>query len=165
MYLYFDGEEWIVGDTPGSKRGALRHTTSRNTTEVPTNGWMYFDQTLDSFQNDPTLTINPGPLPPLPRKFIVTASGAAAEKWPSMFGVFTRTERWWLGRPVYINSRGRLLHHGALTDGWMIGGELGLWYLRGSRSYHSPASERSWLYWTGIGTEGKPASVTVIGSD
>ena len=48
--------------------------------------------------------------------------GAAAEEWPSDQGVFTKTERWWRGRPVYVNTEGQLLHHGGT---WDIGSKLG----------------------------------------
>ena len=159
VYCYPDkDDEWWVSSTPGKKGGWLRNP--RPSKSLPTSGWQYYDG--KSWHDDPTLTISPGPLPPLARQFTVTATGAAAE-WPSYLGVFTRTQRWWLGRPVYTNTQGQLLHHGLGDAGWMIGNALGYAALTGSRAHHSPVSEDSWRYYTG--SEWKPASVTVTGSD
>ena len=160
-YLYQDdNNKWWVSDTLGEKRGWLRSNPSKT---LPTSGWQYADQNKNPWQEDLTLTVTPGPLPPLPRQFTVTATGAAAVKWPSYLGVFTRTQRWWNGMPVYVNTEGRLLHHGNNDSGWMIGDKLGYKALRGSWARHSPASEDNWRYWTG--SEHKPAFVTVTGSD
>ena len=161
-YLYPDEDDkWYVGSVPGEKSGWLQNPTPSKT--LPTSGWQYRDGDGKTWHDDPTLTVTPGPLPPLPRQFTVTVTGAAAEKWPSYLGVFTRSERWWRGRPVHTNTEGRLLHHGPTDYGWIIGPTLGMYGLRGSRPHYSPASEDSWRYWTG--SEDKPASVTVTGSD
>ena len=106
--------------------------------------------------------MTPGPLT-LPGQFTVTARGAAARVCPECLGVFTKTQRWWDGRPVYVNAEGRLLYHGTADNGWVIEEELGYAALRGSRARHSPVDENRWRYWTGL--EYKPASVTVTGSD
>ena len=120
-----------------------------------------------AFQDDSTLIITRGPLPPLARLFTVTASGAASEKLPEFPGVYRRTQRWWFGRPVYTNTQGKLLYHdnspGTFYDSWVIGDALGAAVLRGSWCHHSPSSEDNWTYWTG--TQWKPASVTVISSN
>ena len=156
VYLYPDeDDEWWVGSTPGQKRGWFYNSSPSKT--PPNIGWMFDDGW--SWYNDTSITITPGPLPPLPRQFTVTALGAAAEEWPSFLGLFTRTQRWWLGRPVYVNTQGRLLHHGHQDKGWVIGPSIASIALRGSRAHHNPASEDSWRYWTGSGYE--PASVTV----
>ena len=163
VYLYRDENgEWTVGPTPGATDGWLNNPLPSQT--VPTFGWKYTPDG-EGWYDDRTLAVIPGLLT-LPRQFMVTATGAAAEKWPSYLGVFTRTERWWLGRPVYVNTEGALLHHGAGGDGWMIGDKIGYSALRGSRARHSPITEDRWSYWTG--SESKPASVTVTvktGSD
>ena len=159
-YLYQDEDEkWWVGKTPGEKWGYLQSIILSKT--LPTAGWSYSYK--GSFHEDSSLIVTPGPLPHLRRQFTVTASGAAAEKWPSSLGVFTKTQRWWNGRPVYVNTGGKLLHHANQDAGWMIGDELGKYYLRGSRAHLSPVDEDRWRYWTGSGT--KPASVTVTGSE
>ena len=158
-YLYRDkDDEWWVSDTPGARTGILYNTRTSQT--PPTSGWKWGDG--ESWYFDQTLTVTPGPLPYLPMQFMVTAMGVAAEKFPSFLGVFTRTERWWNGMPVYVNTEGRLLHHGNGDLGWMIGDKVGYYALRGSKAHHSPVSENRWCYWTG--TRLKLASVTVTGS-
>ena len=62
---------------------------------------------------------------------------------------------------MYVNTVGRLLHHGSDDSSWVIGDKLDYRALRGSQARHSPASEDSWEYWTG--SEWKQASVTVTG--
>ena len=164
IYLYpveddkFD--KWLVWKTHGEKAGWLYNPRSSQT--LPSSGWTYSDGT-GTWPSDQTLTVTPGPLPPLPRQFIVTATGAAAEVCPKCLGVFTKTQRWWLGRPVYVNTGGWLLHHGPEDYGWLIGDKLLYGGLRGSRGRHSPAEEDNWKY-ASYG-EWKPASVTVTGSD
>ena len=158
VYLYPDADDkWYVGSTPGKRRGWLRNPNPSKT--LPTSGWQYAKE--GTWQDDPTLTVTPGPLPPLAREFTVTATGAAAKKWPSYQGLFTRTVRWWAGRPVYTNTEGRFLYHAAGDWGWTIGDTLGKAALRGSQARHSPASEDNWKYWTG--SEWKPANVRVTG--
>jgi len=160
IYLYRnDDGTWNVWSTPGEKSGWLYNRRSSKT--PPSSGWLWGDG--QSWHDDQTLTMTPGPLPPLPRQYKVTLTGAAAVKWPSYQGVFTKTQRWWFGRPVYVNTEGRLLHHAPGDNGWVIGDKLGKRALWGSQARHSPTEENSWEYWTG--SEYKPASVTVTGSD
>ena len=160
IFLYPDADDsWWINDTPGEMAGRLLNPSPSKS--LPTSGWQYDDPSMEHWQDDPNLTISPGPLPPLARQFTVTATGAAAERFPSYLGVFTRTERWWEGRPVY--TQGRLLHHGPNNHGWVIGDALGKIALSGSKAHHSPVSEENWRYWTG--SEFLPASVTVTASD
>ena len=155
-YLYPDkDDEWWVGPTPGGWTGWLKNYRPSKKPQN-TSGWHYAEG--GTFHDDQTLSVTAGPLT-LPRHFTVTVTGPAAKKWPSYQGVFTRTERWWHGRPVYNNTEGRLLYHGGT---WDIGVNLGSYELAGSPGY-SPASGKSWTYYTG--SERKPASVTVTASD
>ena len=160
-YLFCkEDDKWWVSFTteePGLNPGWMFNPRPSRT--PPSSGWLYADGT-GTAQEDRNLTVTTGPLPPLPGQFSVTARGAAAEKCPECLGVFYKTERWWSGRPVYVNSKGMLLYGDA---DWIIGPELGSYILRGSRSYHSPASENRWKY--ASEPEDKPASVMVIGSD
>ena len=142
-----------VGPKPGESAGWLRNLTASS------KGWQWVDG-KGGWHDDPSLTILSGPLTPLSRKYIVKATGAAAETHPSSLGVFTKTEKWWRGRPVFINTQGQLLYHAAC---WGIGDTFGYAALRGSQSHHSPDTERSWTYWTG--SEYKSAFVTVTSSD
>ena len=163
-YMFQDsGNRWWVGDTPGKKAGVLQNRRT-NIEGLPENGsWLYWDLSKKSWQDDKTLTVSSGPLPTLPRLFTVTATGAAADKFPDYLGIFTQTQRWWEGKPVYTNTQGCFLHQGGIDFGWMIGRALGRYVLRGSRARDSPSTEDSWRYWTESGD--KPASVTVTGSD
>ena len=79
----------------------------------------------------------------------------------SFLGVFTKTNVWWNGRPVYKSSKGKVLHHGHGGKGWMIGPELGFYEFIGSRSHHSPVSEQNWKYLFALGPVWKPATITV----
>ena len=82
--LYPDEDDrWWVSSTPGKKKGWLRNPIPSKS--LPTSGWQYTDG--KSWHDDPTLTISPGPLPPLARQFTVTATGAAAESWPECLGL------------------------------------------------------------------------------
>ncbi len=163
MYLYQDdSEKWTVGKIPREKRGSLFNPRSMPSKTMSRSGWMY-SIVNDGWHDDSSLIVTPGPLPPLPRQFLVTATGAAAEVCPECLGVFTKTQRWFWGRPVYVNEEGQLLHHGKKDYGWMIGPTIGSYNLRGSRARHSPTEEDRWEYWTKSGD--KPASVTVTGSE
>ena len=53
----------------------------------PTTGWQYYNWDTRRLTHDASLTVSPGPLPPLPRQLTVTASGAANEKWPTSSGM------------------------------------------------------------------------------
>ena len=161
-YLYPDeDDEWWVSSTPGVRAGVLWNPSHNKTPAPPSSGWRYVDGL--SWISDDTLSVTPGTLPPLPRHFLVTVSGAAAEKLPSYRGLFSRTERWWMGRPVYENTVGMFLYHTARNWGWVIGNTLHGSALRGSRARISPSYEDSWTFWAG--SEWKPASVIVTSSD
>ena len=157
MYLYPGKDDvWNVGATPGESKGWLKNPSPSKT--LPTSGWQYYDS--KAWQDDPSLTITLGPLPPLCSQYNVGVTGAANEKRPSYQGVFTRTDRWWLGRPVYDNTQGRLLYHGAAADGWVIGSKLGYNVLRGYEGAHvSPVSQSNWKYY--VNQHYEPANVTV----
>ena len=148
VYLYPDKDDlWHVGPSPTKERGWLYYPSSSKT--PPTGGyWWCYPDTGASLKTN-GLSITHGPLPPLPGQCTLTASGAAAKKYSSFLGVFTRTERWWRGRPVYVNTEGRLLYHGADDDGWGFSFFLDDSKLKGSRGYLSPDDEDNWRYWTG----------------
>ena len=149
----------MISSSPNAneRRGWLYNPIPSKT--PPTSGWQYAYK--GTWPHDPTMTISPGPLPPLARQFTVKTTTRDADK--KCLGVFTRSEMWWLGRPVYINTWGRFLHHSTGDCGWVIGDALGKVGLRGSRARHSPESEDTWRYWTG--SEFRLASVTVTASD
>ena len=78
VYLSRDRDDlWNVGEIPGG-RGYLWNPDSWrfNTSELPTSGWWYTDG-REWIDDDDSLTVTPGPFPPLPRHFLVIAKGAA----------------------------------------------------------------------------------------
>ena len=158
VYLFHDVDCWLVGRTPIPGEERLRSPSFKKT--PPSSGWEFIDD--DEWQDDWTLTVIPGPLT-LSRQYKVTLTGAAAEKWPTHHRVYTKTQRWWFGRPVYVNTDGVFLYHGGSGDGWTMSDTLGSRVLWGSWARHSPAEEDRWRYWTG--SEYKSASITVTGSD
>ena len=173
-YLYKDeDDDWMVGPTPGGKTLWMGNINSTNLTTGDGDWVVSFN---DTWYFDHSITVTPGPLPPLPSQFIVTASssGEFAKISDSLedLGVFNKTERWWAGRPVYMNTQGHFLYHS--FQSWMIGHKLGYFTLMGSKSYKSPADVKSWTYvvtetttyldgysYTSSNGE-KPASVTVL---
>merc|ERR1711862_383007 len=79
IYLYpLNDGKWQVAIQISSSEMAAFLLNPGPSRTIPTSGWQYSDG--KSYQDDPTLTITPGPLPPLARQFRVTATGAAAEK-------------------------------------------------------------------------------------
>ena len=163
--MYPDADDkWWVSHTPGEKSGYLHNPIPCKVLDLHIDNddwrqrqrWQYADPSKrETWQDDRTLIVSRGPLPPLPMMFNVTATGAAANA-RSFLGVFTRTQRWWNGRPVYSNTQGRVLHHGDL--GWDIGPAIGYSLIRGSRSHHSPVSEENWRCTV---TDNQTVSVTV----
>ena len=141
--------KWRVRTACGMEM--LRSNNPSN--NVPTGGWQYYDG--KSWHEDATLAVTPGPLPALARQYKVEA------KCPLFQGsvLFTKTEKWWLGRPFYDSGQGLFLYHGHT---WGIGRRLGHnSALRGLWSSHIPASGRSWKFWNG--TDWKQTTVVVTG--
>ena len=156
-YIYPVDDSWYVGSTPGEKKGYLRNRTTSNT--LPLVGWEVANGKGGwTATADPTLVISPGPMTSLCDSLTVSASGPAAEEQSNRLGEFSRTDIWWLGRPVLRNSQGQLLHMSP-NQGWVVGEKLGRSGLAGSMAHHCPAQERKWTYLDG--SKWKPASVTI----
>ena len=156
LYYTLEYEAWVVARTIPSMEFWIMSE------ELQTD-WMYFDG--DTWKSDPSLTINPGPLPPLPSQFTVTTEvrpSSISGVYKSISGVYNKTERWWAGRPVYVNMDGMLLYH---DWSWMIGDELGYTFLWGSQSHHSPDCERNWTYENVHDNETDEASVKIVPGD
>ena len=164
VYMYPDSDHtWWVGPCPGAKAGWLHNPTPSVTLPefLAENDWQCWVDSDKRWAVDPFLTIFPGSLSDLSAGYRVTASGEAARRWPAAFGLFTRTQRWWNGRPVFENNKGWFLHHGQ-SVGWMIGSKMGKHELMGSRwSHHCPASENHWKYFDFDASKFRPASVSV----
>ena len=160
VYLYCNEYGWWnVGYTPAGY-GYLWNTIPSEIPPSVSVGWQYLDSR--EWTTDDSITITPGTLPSLPEKLLVIGHGAANEDYESLMGVFTRTQMWWNGRQVYVNTKGMFLYHGPMDYGWAIGVKLGYSALKGSRARHSPASEVNWNYWSKISSDWRPASVTVL---
>ena len=153
-YVYPIDDEWRVNKTPGEKTSWLKNLTkSKN---VPANGWMHYDvEGKKTWHADRSLVISPGIMTSLCDKLTVSASGAAAERWPECLGEFSRTEMWWRGRPVFRNSQGELLYNG--WNGWIVGFAFCYASFEGSIARQCPATEKKWSYWD----ESKDHSATV----
>ena len=153
VYLYpLNDDKWHVGPTPGKK--GWMYSNSPSKTPCTGDWWWYSTNTNsrgdgENWKKDNGLSITHGPLPPMPGQCTLTALGAVAKMYPSYLGLFTKTERWWRGKPVYVNTKGALLYHGSNDDGWGISFFLFDSKLKGSRGYLSPDDEDSWRYWTG----------------
>ena len=99
-------------------------------------GWEYYDG--ETWHPDPSLTVIPGTLPPVPSQYTVTASHAS-ETWSAYSGVYKKTEQWWAGRPVYVKTEGaeQLFPNQVLflyqESRWNIGPKLGWYALRESQ--------------------------------
>ena len=159
QFLYQTKDDmWMVGRIPFALKGVLCNRNPSKT--VPRSGWEY---TGEGWHDDPALSVTPGPLPPLARQFTVTAYGHVSEKCSNCLGVYTDTEKWRNGRPVFENAHGWELSHSGHDVGWEMGN--GRCYpLKGSQSHHSPASERRWMYRTLSGDRPASIIVTVTGT-
>ena len=154
-YIYPVDDEWYINHTLGEKSGYLKNPTKSKS--LPLVGWMYCTKPEDPWAADTTLEISPGPLISLCDSLTVSAWGLAALQ-SDCLGEFSRTNRWWLGKPVFRNRQGRLLHQSG--KGWDVGPDLVLSCLQGSMTHHCPAKEENWThYWDGKNDE--PASVTI----
>jgi len=151
-YLYRDEDDkWWVSDTPGERSGWLRNTGSSQTPPINTHTWQYFDPTKKTWQENQDVFVTDDFSPMLSEFSVLLSVVAYPEKWKVLgkyLGSFIKTQRWWLGRPVYANEEGRLLYHGGDEYGWVIGDRIGTRVvLRGSdlRAY----STFGWEYYTG----------------
>ena len=98
-------------------------------------GWEYYDG--ETWHPDPSLTVTPGTLPPVPSQYTVLASH---ENWSAYSGVYKKTEHWWAGRPVYVKNEETeqiFPHLNVLylyqESSWRIGNKLGWYALRESQ--------------------------------
>ena len=164
VYMYPDTDhKWWVGPCPGAKAGWLHNPApSKKLPEFLTESdWQCWVAPDKMWTGDPYLTIFPGPLSDLSPAYTVTASGDAARRLPAALGMFTMTQRWWNGRPVFENNKGWFLHHGQ-SVGWMIGSKIGRHELMGSTwSHYSPASEKDWRYFDSDASKFKPATLCI----
>ena len=144
VYLFrVDSQGWFI--TYGSRD--MRDTRLKCTIDsedIPTEGWKNFNLGDGKWNDVRTLTITPGPLTPC-RKITITGSGEIATKHDNKLGTFTPTNRWYYGRPVYINTSGKFLYSQGVyfVPSWVVGDKIGdrgvriSWY---QTDYNCPAS-------------------------
>ena len=75
--------------------------------------------------------------------------GAAAEKWRGCCdGLFSFTNSWVFGRPVYYNVDGNMLYlyYGGI---WMVGPEFGKNWMTSTFGPLLPTNAKFWNYWDG----------------
>ena len=85
-------------------------------------------------------------------------STAAADKFPEKIGVFTRTNKYYIGKSVFVNNSGWYLHSSG--DGaWSVGPKIGEAGICSTLTGLWPAQIKTWTYWNGA--DDKPAQVTI----
>ena len=143
---------WYV--SVSGQKNRLRYNRSRTSVPTGRGGWKYVKSRYEIL-DDPSLTVTLGSYPlEADYGFRVTVSGdQAANVYSPTTGYFAKTDLWWLGRPVFKNSRGRLLMHG--TKGWMIGPLSGNYELRGYGSHISPEDQTNWKWLMGNDNDGR----------
>ena len=95
LYKYSGSGSWLVSDILDGGNGWL-FNNNKDTTSVPASGCQFYDG--EKWIGDPTLNVREGGLSNICEQYIVSASGFAAEKYPSLLGQFSITDVWYNGR-------------------------------------------------------------------
>ena len=155
--FHHNKSEWFVSESKTKTAFTAEWLKSRSSSEEPPlEKWEYATLApLAFWHKDPGLKVTRGPMSSLCNTLKVTLYDYAAQRYPDLQGKFNRTDRWLYGRPIFENSSGIVLfqhndHASDGNDGWAIGWEVGVHYLRGLMAHHCPSSEKSWSYWNGI---------------
>ena len=88
----------------------------------------------------------------------LSATGVAAEKWPTYLGRYVATEEF---RPVFRNSNDVYLYRdsdGTWRASKMIGGRG---HFESVDTAECPASNSQWQYWAGVGWDWHSGDITV----
>ena len=113
----------------------------------------------DEWQADASLTITVGHLDICSIVKITETVQAYGNHWivQDTLGVYTRTEKWYNGRPVYIKDN-QYLHVG--NDGnWSVGDQIGSYYIKSTGAPLSPVDAKKWYYQ--YRNEDNPADISV----
>ena len=88
----------------------------------------------------------------------ISATGAAARECPKSFGQFTKLDRWFNGRPLFVNNKGQYLH---VSNGgyWFVSSELNEPGICSKGAPLCPGDAKNWTYWDG--SKHNPASITI----
>ena len=124
------------------------------------NNW-FFSLGNDVWNKDATLTVVPGGLQVTCRTYQVAATGPAAEKYRDSMGLFTVTNQWRNGRPLYRTSNGHLLY---VCDGgqWCLGDQVGHYGIRSRDKPVFPEGVRYWVFWDGSSAQQAQVSVSCV---
>ena len=139
------------------------YNTSESRT-LPLTGWMVWDRPPKKFSkrrikervagmfrdgekacHDTSVKIQFGPLTSdqLCQEIEIHFHGAVAKKWLTYGGLFTTTDKYFCGKPVFINNYHQKLH--STDDGdWGIGPVLGYVLIKSSSAGLCPAKIKTW---------------------
>jgi len=157
-YIYrASNEVWNISRTPGETTGLMKNTSKSVT--LPLTGWMFVDN-KDNWCSDPSVKIQFGSLLPNQQcgDVRIQLRGAAADKWPECGGLFTKTDKYFYGKPVFVNTQSEYLHCSGVGT-WSVGSKIGEAGIRSTSAGLCPAQIKTWTYFTG--SEDKPADVTI----
>ena len=159
-YLYHvPGEDWWVSGVPGIEEGWLKNESKSET--VPTTGWKYLDDDGKQWHSDPSIKITPGKLVSVCDTITIKGDWKVVTMQPDSLGTFTRTDKWFNGKPVFINDKGWYLHSGN-GGGWNVGEKIGKYFIHSKTAPLCPAKAEEWVSWTGQGSgRVKPATISV----
>jgi len=114
IFLFWDAASWWVGSPPKGfpialalavAKGHLKASSTALT--PPAEGWKYYNSQSDSWQEDSSLSLSSSPLKPCPRLEVSAIKGSTPWLIASpALGVYTRTNQWSSGRPIYLQEGG-----------------------------------------------------------
>ena len=98
------------------------------------------------------MEITAGPLTDFCTSITLSAKDSTGVwKWSAGLGLFMRTEKWFHGRPVYVNSNGKYLHvtrdNNKGDSYWCVGTNIGMMdYIRSTGAPLRAEESRHWVY-------------------
>ena len=152
-------EAWYISDKPGKPEGWMYNTSESRT--LPLTGWMVWDRPPKKISkrkikksfavmlrdskkgsNVPSVKIQFGPLTS-DQECRNIEIHFSSRKWLTYGGLFTKTNNFFCGKPVFINDYGQKLH--STDDGdWGIGPVLGYVLIKSSSAGLCPAKIKTW---------------------
>ena len=147
--------KWFVGSIPRSGRGWLYNPATSSS--VPTKGWQY-NKEGEGFVSAASINAVEGVMEPC-RELSITLSGAAANKHSACCrSLFTLSDSWLNGRPIYTNRDGFKLHFGN-EGGWLVGSKYYVYKIKSIDGPIYPNNAEYWQYWDG--EVDQPATVEI----
>ena len=112
------------------------------------------EDVADAWVTDLSITIQPGKIKTC-SSVSVELFGSTKEKYSKYMGLYTLTDTWAKGRPVFKNARKHLLYvqkyqSGGLQGGpWAIGDGIWKYVLHSIDGTLSPTESTYWSFWDG----------------